>query len=61
MIGTTLSGITFISIPGSVASYSVEHGLVATSEFSYMQMVFGYLIGYLVVAYVLLPIYYINI
>ena len=58
MIGASLSGITFISIPGSVASYSVEHGLVPTSEFSYMQMVFGYLIGYLVVAYVLLPIYY---
>ena len=58
MIGASLSGITFISIPGNVASYSKEDGLIATGQFSYMQMVFGYLIGYLVVAYVLLPIYY---
>ncbi len=58
MIGASLSGITFISIPGAVASYSEKDGLIASSQFSYMQMVFGYLIGYLVVAYVLLPIYY---
>lgn len=58
MIGASLSGITFISIPGSVASFSPEEGLLPSSEFSYMQMVFGYLIGYLVVAFVLLPIYY---
>ena len=58
MIGASLSGITFISIPGSVAKYSVESGLNPTDQFSYMQMVFGYLIGYLIVAYVLLPIYY---
>ena len=48
MIGASLSGVTFISVPGWVAS----------SEFSYMQVVFGYLAGYLVIAYVLLPIYY---
>ena len=48
MIGASLSGVTFISIPG----------WVKTQEFSYMQMVFGYLIGYLVIANVLLPIYY---
>ena len=58
MIGASLSGITFISIPGSVASFSNENGLLATSQFSYMQMVFGYLIGYLVVAFILIPIYY---
>ena len=58
MIGASLSGITFISIPGSVAKYSVESGLSPTDQFSYMQMVFGYFIGYLIVAYVLLPIYY---
>ena len=52
MIGASLSGITFISIPGSVAKYSVESGLNPTDQFSYMQMVFGYLIGYLIVAYV---------
>ena len=36
MIGTSLSGVTFISVPG----------WVATSQFSYMQMVLGYLLGY---------------
>ena len=58
MIGASLSGITFISIPGSVAKFSAESGLSPTDQFSYMQMVFGYFIGYLIVAYVLLPIYY---
>ena len=58
MIGASLSGITFISIPGSVAKYSKELGLIPADQFGYMQMVFGYFIGYLVVALVLLPIYY---
>lgn len=48
MVGASLSGVTFISVPGWVQS----------SQFSYMQIVFGYLFGYLVIAYVLLPIYY---
>ncbi len=48
MIGASLSGVTFISVPG----------WVATSEFSYMQMVLGYLLGYLVIATVLIPMYY---
>ncbi|MDE3741371.1 sodium:solute symporter [Maribacter polysaccharolyticus] len=48
MIGASLSGVTFISVPGWVEA----------SEFSYMQVVFGYSLGYIVVAYVLLPIYY---
>ena len=48
MIGTTLSGITFISVPGWVAS----------SQFSYMQMVFGFFVGYFVIARILLPLYY---
>ncbi|MCP4520110.1 MAG: sodium:solute symporter [Cytophagales bacterium] len=48
MIGASLSGVTFISLPGWVAS----------QEFAYMQMVFGYLIGYIVISFVLLPIYY---
>lgn len=50
MIGASLSGVTFISVPGWVGSES--------NQFSYMQAVFGYLIGYLVISYVLLPIYY---
>ncbi len=48
MIGATLSGVTFISVPG----------LVESQKFGYMQMVFGYIFGTLIVAYVLLPIYY---
>ncbi|MEN8764936.1 MAG: sodium:solute symporter [Wenyingzhuangia sp.] len=48
MIGASLSGVTFISVPG----------WVATNQFSYMQVVLGYFIGYLIIAYVLLPIYY---
>ena len=48
MIGASLSGVTFISVPGWVQS----------SQFSYMQVVFGYLVGYFVIAYVLIPIYY---
>lgn len=48
MIGTSLSGVTFISVPG----------WVATQQFSYMQMVLGYLIGYTVIALVLMPLYY---
>lgn len=52
MIGSSLSGVTFISIPGVVG---VEGKNMA---FSYMQLVFGYLAGYAVIVYILLPIYY---
>jgi Na+/proline symporter len=48
MVGTSISGVTFISVPGYVAS----------SSMSYMQMVFGFLLGYIVIANVLLPMYY---
>jgi len=48
MIGASLSGVTFISVPGWVAD----------SQFSYMQMVLGYLLGYLIIATVLMPMYY---
>lgn len=48
MVGASLSGVTFISVPGWVEA----------SQFSYMQVVLGYLVGYFVVAYLLLPIYY---
>jgi len=48
MIGASLSGVTFISVPGAVEA----------KEFGYLQVVFGYFFGYLVIAYVLLPIYY---
>ncbi|HIE15584.1 MAG TPA: sodium:solute symporter [Bacteroidales bacterium] len=48
MIGASLSGITFISVPG----------WVLTSKFAYMQMVLGYLLGYIVIAFVLIPLYY---
>lgn len=48
MIGASLSGVTFISVPGWVDS----------TQFSYMQIVIGYFLGYLVIALVLLPLYY---
>ena len=48
MIGTSLSGVTFISVPGGVG----------TGHFYYFQVVLGYLLGYLVIAFVLLPLYY---
>lgn len=48
MVGASLSGVTFISVPGWVDA----------SQFSYLQVVFGYFLGYLITAYVLLPIYY---
>jgi Na+/proline symporter len=48
MIGASLSGVTFISVPGWVGG----------AHFSYFQVVLGYFVGYLFVAFVLLPIYY---
>ncbi|SUZ70584.1 uncharacterized protein METZ01_LOCUS23438 [marine metagenome] len=48
MVGASLSGVTFISVPGWVED----------SQFTYFQVVLGYLVGYLFVASVLLPIYY---
>lgn len=48
MIGTSLSGVTFVSVPGTVS----------VNAFTYMQVVFGYFLGYLVIAYILLPLYY---
>lgn len=53
MIGASLSGVTFVSIPGLIGK---TEG--ANINFSYMQMVFGYLVGYTVIALVLMPIYY---
>lgn len=52
MIGASLSGVTFISIPGVVGAGGVNQ------NFSYLQMVMGYLIGYAIIATVLMPIYY---
>ena len=48
MIGASLSGVTFISVPGWVGE----------SQFTYMQMILGYLFGYFVIANVLIPLYY---
>jgi len=47
-IGSSMSGITFVSVPGMVGKF----------DMTYMQMVFGFLLGYAVIAFVLLPIYY---
>lgn len=48
MIGASLSGVTFLSVPG----------LVGTQKFAYFQLVLGYLLGYAVIAYFLIPLYY---
>ncbi|HRX94942.1 MAG TPA: sodium:solute symporter, partial [Chitinophagaceae bacterium] len=48
MIGTSLSGVTFVSVPGTVGG----------SGFAYFQVVIGYLLGYIIIAFVLLPLYY---
>lgn len=48
MIGTSLSGVTFVSVPGMVRSI----------DMTYMQTVFGFFVGYILIAKVLLPLYY---
>lgn len=48
MIGASLSGVTFVSVPGAVA----------VKSFSYFQMVLGFTVGYIIIALVLLPLYY---
>jgi len=48
MIGASLSGVTFMSVPG----------LVGSQQFTYLGLVFGFLIGYTVIATILLPLYY---
>ena len=50
MVGASLSGVTFISVPGWVED----------SQLTYFQVVIGYLLGYFVVAFILLPVYYKN-
>ena len=48
MVGTSLSGVTFVSVPGTVGS----------GGFGYYQVVIGYFIGYFAIAFILLPLYY---
>jgi len=48
MVGTTLSGVTFVSVPGAVGR----------DGFGYLQVILGYVLGYIAVAYILLPLYY---
>lgn len=48
MLGDSLSGVTFISVPGAVEK----------NDFSYLQLVFGYFAGYFVISEILLPLYY---
>ena len=47
-LGSPISGVTFISVPG----------MVVTKSFSYLQMALGFIVGYLVIAYVLIPLFY---
>lgn len=48
MVGAAMSGVTFISVPGSVAA----------DGFSYLQTTLGFVVGYIVIAYLLIPLYY---
>jgi len=48
MVGASLSGVTFVSVPG----------MVMHSDMTYLQMCMGFIVGYMVVAFVLLPLYY---
>lgn len=48
MIGDSLSGVTYISVPGKVG----------TAHFSYLQIVLGYFVGYFIISHILLPLYY---
>jgi Na+/proline symporter len=48
MLGDSLSGVTYISVPGNVIN----------TQFSYLQLVLGYLVGYVIIAKILLPLYY---
>ena len=54
MIGTSLSGVTFVSVPGAVGKPFGS----SFEAFTYFQIVIGYVIGYFIIAYVLLPLYY---
>lgn len=54
MIGTSLSGVTFVSVPGGVG---VPAG-IDKGAFAYFQITLGYLVGYIAIAYILLPLYY---
>ena len=48
MVGASISGVTFVSVPG----------MVLTSQMTYLQVCLGFIVGYLAVAFVLLPVYY---
>lgn len=54
MIGTSLSGVTFVSVPGGVGDFAGN----SFKGFAYLQVAIGYLIGYAIIAFVLLPLYY---
>lgn len=56
MIGTSLSGVTFISVPGTVGK--ITGGEPPFGGFEYYMMVVGFFLGYFVVAFILLPLYY---
>lgn len=54
MIGTSLSGVTFVSVPGTVGDFAGDQ----FKAFTYFQVVIGYIFGYMVIAYVLIPLFY---
>ena len=48
MVGAAMTGVSFVSVPG----------MVTTSGFAYMQMAIGFFVGYLIIAFVLVPLYF---
>lgn len=48
MVGAAISGVTFISVPG----------MVAAKGYAYLQMVLGFIVGYMIIAFVLVPMFY---
>lgn len=56
MIGTSLSGVTFISVPGTVGKMTGTEYIYG--GFEYYMMVIGFFLGYFIVAFILLPLYY---
>ena len=58
MIGTSLSGVTFVSVPGTVGDFAGATADAPHKAFGYFQVVIGYFLGYFVVAFILLPLYY---
>jgi len=54
MIGTSMSGVTFVSVPGTVGDFAAN----GYKAFGYFQVILGYIFGYIVIGLILVPMYY---